>query len=78
MKEFYEIISDGPAKHFVFGTAKEACEHMAQLHTYKVVENYYSSSENATLVRLDVPALHKEVSFLVQKTSRNCANDFCL
>lgn len=76
MNEFFEIISNGPAKHFVFRTPKEVCDHMAQFHTYKVVESCFSPSENATIIRLDVPALNREVSFHVQKTSRSCENDF--
>ena len=75
MKEYFEIIS-GPAKHFVFHTAKEVCEHLAQNHTYMVIENYYDASDNATLVRLDVPALHSEVSAYVMKVTRCCADDF--
>lgn len=77
MNTYFEIIS-GPAKHFTFKTAKEVCDFMAEFHTYKVVENYFDTSENATLVRLDVPALHKEVAFYVMKVSRHCALDFCL
>lgn len=77
MNEYYQILS-GPAKNFVFGTAKEVCEHMAQGHSYGVVENFYDASENMTFVRLDVPALRKEVSFYVMKVSRKCAMDFCL
>ena len=76
VKEFYEIIS-GDLKHFTYSNPKELCDHVAGYHSYKVVENYYDSHENATKITLDVPALRKEVSVYIQKTSRNCANDFC-
>lgn len=76
IKEFYEIIS-GDLKHFTFENPKELCERVAGYRSYKVVENYYDSHENATKITLDVPSLHKEVSVYIQKTTRNCAEDFC-
>lgn len=78
MGELYEIIKSDICNHFVFGTPKELCDCLAAGDKYSVIENYYDASENATKVTIDIPAQKKEISVYVQKTSRNCAEDFCI
>lgn len=78
MKEFYKIIEPSVLSNFEFSSSKELCNHVAGGNSYKIVENYFDSSENATKVTVDVPAFHKEISVYVQKVSVNCELDFCI